>query len=46
MYTGYYVDKNEAQAMARLPLTPNINEEIEDVLGDQIVSTRDGAYQK
>lgn len=37
---------HEAQAVIWLPPTPNLKEEIEDVLDDQIVSTRSGGYQE
>ena len=40
LYLGHYVDENETQVVVRLPTTPNIKEEIKDVLDDQIVSTR------
>lgn len=44
LYHGHYVDESYEEQVMRLPPMQKIREEIEDVLGNQIVFTRSGGY--
>lgn len=44
LYHGHYVDESYEEQVMRLPPMQKIREEIEDVLGSQIVFTRSRGY--